>query len=576
MIDIQESPLPETNLITYKDFDDLAVGSKKPPVNSMYIVDITRQRYDRDPDGNQYLGLVPVVTTAANALYYMGYLVDGSETYGRENVISAVRNSIGSKESISDGFMGGIPLNKDTPLSSITGFSRYVGGEKLAKDDDFTVSRQSMDYFPQFEFANEHVSPDQLKKIGIVVFKAFSDQSDHGKTGFVPVEAFIGSPKRGSVDPATGANIFIDDVVNQTSRYINVFSNVNFARNGQRLTPLDNASIFKISNQVATSLGFYAVDTKKTICVRTSILNAMDRIFSNNTDPNKIDVDIICDAGVSNIAQFIASTNVNSDDPMDRKGFFDFSLDNSKFFRLNTREDCRVWSAVLKKFDDFAKNVRKDCIYIADGPRPLCLEGSQKVIRRTMPRNSVQSKILPKIKLISNVLNSSYSAGYLNWFQIIDQSSGQFFWCPPSIKAMGVYLYTDRYTNYWEAPAGLNRGVVQDAVDVAFNPTNEEAGYIYPNSWNYAISYPTGGIVIEGQRTFQTNKTALDRVNVRRLLLGLEKTTRNYAKYFNYEGNTEWLRERFTDLLEGYFNEVMSGGGLNDFLVVCDERNNTV
>lgn len=179
------------------------------------------------------------------------------------------------------------------------------------------------------------------------------------------------------------------------------------------------------------------------------------------------------------------------------------------------------------------------------------------------------------MKLISNVVNSSYSAGYLNWFQVLDAATGQFFWCPPSIKAMGVCLYTDRYANYWDAPAGLNRGVVGGAVDVAFNPTNEEAGYIYPNSWNYAVSYPTGGIVIEGQRTFQTNRTALDRINVRRLLLGLEKTTRNYAKYFNYEGNTEWLRERFTDLLDSYFRDVQMGGGLVDFLIICDDRNNT-
>ena len=371
-----------------------------------------------------------------------------------------------------------------------------------------------------------------------MVFKAFIDQSDQGKTGFVPVESFVGSLKRGATDPVTGANVFIDDVVNQTSRYINVFSNVKFAKRGENPTMFDRASIFHIHDQIATSLGFYDFDTRKEIEVKTSILDGLQRIFANNEDHNKIDIDLICDAGVSNIAQFIASTCFNNQDVTLRKGYFDLDSDNARFFKLVTKQDCKVWEMVLRKYDDFTKNVRRDCLFLADGPRPLVLEGQQKIVRKTKPTNTVQNQILPKIRLISNVVNSSYSAGYMNWFQVLDQATGQFFWCPPSIKAMGVCLYTDRYSNYWEAPAGLNRGVVGGAVDVSFNPTNEEAGYIYPNSWNYAVSYPTGGIVLEGQRTFQTNKTALDRINVRRLLLGLEKTTRNYAKYFNYEGNT--------------------------------------
>ena len=580
MIELRSVPPARTSLMSYDQFDNLATGVSKAPTNGMYIVDITRQKYQNDLKGNQYLGIVPVVTTAANALYYMNYLVSGTGTYSRENVVSAICNTKGSPESLSQGWLssedgGFLPLNKDTSLSTITGFNRFVGGEEAAPDDDFTLSRQSLDYFPQFEFSNDHVNPAQLKQIGIVVFKAFTDQSDQGKTGFIPVEAFVGSPRRGEIDPATGRNVFIDDVVNQTSRYINVFSNVKFAKRGEDPTQFDRASVFHTSNQLAASLGFYTVDTKKEIEVKTSILKGLDRIFSNNEDPNKIDVDIICDAGVSNIAQFIASTCVNNRDPFLRKGYFDLDSDNAQFFRLNTREDCKVWATVLKKYDDFVKNVRKDCMFIADGPRPLCLEGQQKIVRKTRPTNTVMNSIVPRIRLISNVVNSSYSAGYMNWFQAADAATGQFFWCPPSIKAMGIYLYTDRYTNYWEAPAGLNRGVVGGVVDVAFNPTNEEAGYIYPNSWNYAVSYPVGGIVLEGQRTFQTNKTALDRVNVRRLLLGLEKATRDYAKYFNYEGNTEWLRQRFTDILDRYFTQVVNGGGLNDFLVVCDDRNNT-
>jgi len=305
----------------------------------------------------------------------------------------------------------------------------------------------------------------------------------------------------------------------------------------------------------------------------------LDRIFRNNQDPNKIDIDIICDAGVSNIGQFIASTGENTEGSFkdeDKEGYFDLDSQKSSLFRIESRGDVQVWANILKRYDDFAKNVRKDCVFIADGPRQMVLDGQVKKLRKTRPTSTFVNTIVPKIRFISNVINSSYSAGYLNWFQIRDSFSGRYFWIPPSVKAMGIYMRTDRYSNFWEAPAGMNRGVVQDAIDASFSPTVEEAGYLYTNSWNYAISYPIEGIVLEGQRTFQTNRTALDRINVRRLLLGLEKVTRNFARQFNYEGNTQWLRMRFKDILDRYFDEVKSGGGLNDFLVVCDERNNTI
>ena len=213
-------------------------------------------------------------------------------------------------------------------------------------------------------------------------------------------------------------------------------------------------------------------------------------------------------------------------------------------------------------------------MFIADGPRPFCIEGNSKIIRRTQPENTIKNAIIPKMKYISGVINSSYSTGYLNWFWSLDHSTGEYMWMPPSIKAVGVYLYTDNNGAYWDAPAGLNRGRIKGTLDVAFNPTNEEAGQIYVNSWNYAISYPLDGIILEGQRTFQRDKTALDRVNVRRLMLGLEKNVRNFCKYFNYEGNTEFHRRRMTDTIERYLEQVRANDGISQYIVVCDERNN--
>ena len=230
---------------------------------------------------------------------------------------------------------------------------------------------------------------------------------------------------------------------------------------------------------------------------------------------------------------------------------------------------------ILKKYDDFCKNVRKDCMFIADAPRPFCLQGDEKIVRDTSPQNTIENQIHPKLKYISGVINTSYGAGYCNWFRCVDGHTGDLFWCPPSIKAAGVYLYTDAYSNYWNAPAGLNRGVLpNDVVDTAFNPTNKQSWAIYNSSWNYAMNYPINGIVIEGQKTFQSDKTAFDRVNVRRLFLGLESRVRYLSKFFIYEGITDYMMQRFVDTMSPIFDDAVSRFGIQDYRIVCDDRNN--
>lgn len=171
-------------------------------------------------------------------------------------------------------------------------------------------------------------------------------------------------------------------------------------------------------------------------------------------------------------------------------------------------------------------------------------------------------------------MNTNYGAGYLDWFQIADEFTGDLFWCPPSIKAMGVYINTDVNFEYWDAPAGLNRGVVA-ALDTAFSPTSKQAGSIYTKNWNYAINYPYDGIVLEGQKTFQVKPSAFDRVNVRRLFLRLERQTNKVARYFVYEGNTAYTRQRLIDTLDPIFYQAKVGGGLYDYKIICDESINT-
>lgn len=192
----------------------------------------------------------------------------------------------------------------------------------------------------------------------------------------------------------------------------------------------------------------------KKITVSTSINGALNKLFAKIGNANEWPLDLVVDAGVSNIAQYTASKGTAL-------------VPNSFVYKLDTVEDAKVWQMVLQKFDNFCKNVRRDCMFIGDGHRGFCLLNDSKIVRDTDPSSSVQASILPKLRLMAG-LNSSYSAGYCNWFLVNDEYSGDSFWCPPSIKVLRSYIYCDTYCHAWSVPAGMNRGRIRGAVDVAF------------------------------------------------------------------------------------------------------------
>lgn len=281
--------------------------------------------------------------------------------------------------------------------------------------------------------------------------------------------------------------------------------------------------------------------TKKDISVSKSILDGTNKCFDKVSDVNLLDIDIVPDAGVSNIASYIKAI-------FGEKGPYDLtitddvgnSLLNMWTCKKATDAHVKMWKTAVLKLDNFCKNVRKDCMFVADGLRPLVLQGQKKIVRDTKPTNSIDKDILPYLPAICGI-NTSFGAGYCDWFEQADDYTGDFFWCPPSIKAMGVYINTDVNHDYWLAPAGLNRGVIA-ATDVAFSPTSKQSGPIYDKNWNYAVNYPQDGIVLEGQKTFQTKPTALDRVNVRRTMLRLERAVYKVLRYYVYESHTAYTR----------------------------------
>jgi len=247
------------------------------------------------------------------------------------------------------------------------------------------------------------------------VFKMYLDPAEGNKVSYEPVEAFAGSLCKDDKDPNTGVSKFIDDIVNSNSKYINFFSNC-FATPTDKAWYNDTCDLIALKPSAGSSLGFYSSMTAKDISISRSILEGMEKAFAKVSDVNLLDIDIVPDAGVSNIASYLNAI-------FGDKGPYDLSITDSLGNSLlgswkaeKAKDDCvKAWKNVILKHDNFCKNVRKDCMFVADGLRPLVLQGQKKKVRDTKPDSSIDKDIIPYIPAICGI-NTNYGAGYCDWF----------------------------------------------------------------------------------------------------------------------------------------------------------------
>lgn len=172
------------------------------------------------------------------------------------------------------------------------------------------------------------------------------------------------------------------------------------------------------------------------------------------------------------------------------------------------------------------------------------------------------------------MLDTSYAAVYYPWVKILDSDSNKNVWVPPSVVMCGVYAFSDRVAAEWYAPAGLNRGGL-DALQVRKRLSQEDRDDLYENRVNPIAQFPTQGIVAWGQKTLQQKSSALDRVNVRRLLIAVKKFIASSSRYLVFEQNVEATRQRFLSIVNPYLASVQERSGLYAFKVKMDDTNNT-
>ena len=172
-------------------------------------------------------------------------------------------------------------------------------------------------------------------------------------------------------------------------------------------------------------------------------------------------------------------------------------------------------------------------------------------------------------------VNTNYAGSYWPWVQVVSQETGKLVWVPASTIMAGVYAFSDNVSAEWFAPAGLNRGGLGGVIQAErkLSPVNRDN--LYAGKVNPIATFPNVGVTAFGQKTLQQKASALDRINVRRLLIALKRYIGNVAKTLVFEQNTTVTRNRFLSQVTPYLESVQQRQGLYAFKVVMDDTNNT-
>ena len=171
--------------------------------------------------------------------------------------------------------------------------------------------------------------------------------------------------------------------------------------------------------------------------------------------------------------------------------------------------------------------------------------------------------------------NTSYAASYWPWVMIIDPDTGKNVWVPASTVMAGVFAYNDTVSEPWFAPAGINRGGLGQVIRAEQKLTQANRDTLYSAKVNPIATFPGTGTVVYGQKTLQTRASALDRVNVRRLLIQLKSYISQVGQNLVFEQNTIATRNAFLSQVNPYLESVQQRQGLYAFKVIMDDSNNT-
>jgi len=204
---------------------------------------------------------------------------------------------------------------------------------------------------------------------------------------------------------------------------------------------------------------------------------------------------------------------------------------------------------------------RKDCMAFVSPP-------VDDTVGASTPADNV-------IEWANTLSSTSYAATDSGAVYVYDRYNDVYRWIGAAGFTAGLCAGTDNAADPWFSPAGLNRGQLLGVTKLAYNPTKAQRDELYKARVNPIVSFPGQGTVLFGDKTLLSRPSAFDRINVRRLFIALEKAIATASKFTLFELNDEFTRAQFRNLVEPFLRDVKGRRGVTDFLVVCDETNNT-
>jgi len=191
-----------------------------------------------------------------------------------------------------------------------------------------------------------------------------------------------------------------------------------------------------------------------------------------------------------------------------------------------------------------------------------------------MDSNALTDSVSTVVNQVTT-LDSNYTSTYWPWVRIVNPAKNVPLWVPPSVVVPGVLAFNDKVAAPWYAPAGLTRGGLTSVSDTYMNLSQTMRDTLYEARVNPIANFPNEGQVIWGQKTLQARPSALDRVNVRRLLITVKKFIASSTRYLVFEQNTDATRLRFLSIVNPYLDQVKAKQGIYQFKVIMDQSNNT-
>ncbi len=250
-------------------------------------------------------------------------------------------------------------------------------------------------------------------------------------------------------------------------------------------------------------------------------------------------------------------SNASADGYVSYKKALD-TISNSDEFDINMIITPGVLQSLHSPVTDYTTNIceeRGDAFYIMDSV-------------------AIDDNIATAVSAMDGI-DTNYAATYYPWVKILDADRNKPVWVPPSVVLPGVIAFNDRVSAEWFAPAGLNRGGLTEVIEVKTRLTQTERDTLYEGRINPIATFPATGVCVWGQKTLQGRPSALDRINVRRLLIAAKKFIASSTRYLVFEQNTSQTRSRFLNIVNPYLESIQQRQGLFSFRVIMDESNNT-